>query len=259
MSTTEVSGVVPRHVAVIMDGNGRWAKKRFMPRVAGHRAGLKSVRTVIEGCNQRGVEVVTLFAFSSENWKRPAEEVSSLMSLFVQALEREVDIMHRNGVRVRFIGERSSLSLQLQQSMEQAEQLTKDNTGMVVLIAVAYGGRWDVTQAVRKLAMQCVNGELAPDQIQESTITAHLELQGIPDPDLFIRTGGEQRISNFLLWNLAYSELYFTDVLWPDFGDKELDAAFHFFSQRQRRFGLIAEQLSDTSKSESKTTNSELG
>ena len=251
MSDKEISGTVPRHVAVIMDGNGRWAKKRFMPRVAGHRAGVKSVRAVIEGCARRGVQALTLFAFSSENWKRPAEEVSSLMNLFVQALEREVDTMHRNGLRVRFIGERSLLSQQLQQSMAQAEQLTASNTGMVVLIAVAYGGRWDVVQASQKLARLCVAGQLKPEQIQEDSISACLELHGTPEPDLFIRTGGEQRISNFLLWNLAYTELYFTDVLWPDFGDEELQAAFTYFSQRQRRFGLIAEQLQGVTESHS--------
>ena len=251
MSDKEISGTVPRHVAVIMDGNGRWAKKRFMPRVAGHRAGVKSVRAVIEGCARRGVQALTLFAFSSENWKRPAEEVSSLMNLFVQALEREVDTMHRNGLRVRFIGERSLLSQQLQQSMAQAEQLTASNTGMVVLIAVAYGGRWDVVQASQNLARLCVAGQLKPEQIQEDSISACLELHGTPEPDLFIRTGGEQRISNFLLWNLAYTELYFTDVLWPDFGDEELQAAFTYFSQRQRRFGLIAEQLEGVTESHS--------
>ena len=251
MSDKEISGTVPRHVAVIMDGNGRWAKKRFMPRVAGHRAGVKSVRAVIEGCARRGVQALTLFAFSSENWKRPAEEVSSLMNLFVQALEREVDTMHRNGLRVRFIGERSLLSQQLQQSMAQAEQLTASNTGMVVLIAVAYGGRWDLVQASQKLARLCVAGQLKPEQIQEDSISACLELHGTPEPDLFIRTGGEQRISNFLLWNLAYTELYFTDVLWPDFGDEELQAAFTYFSQRQRRFGLIAEQLKGVTESHS--------
>ena len=251
MSDKEISGTVPRHVAVIMDGNGRWAKKRFMPRVAGHRAGVKSVRAVIEGCARRGVQALTLFAFSSENWKRPAEEVSSLMNLFVQALEREVDTMHRNGLRVRFIGERSLLSQQLQQSMAQAEQLTASNTGMVVLIAVAYGGRWDVVQASQKLARLCVAGQLKPEQIQEDSISACLELHETPEPDLFIRAGGEQRISNFLLWNLAYTELYFTDVLWPDFGDEELQAAFTYFSQRQRRFGLIAEQLKGVTESHS--------
>ena len=259
MPDKDIPGKPPRHVAVIMDGNGRWAKKRFMPRVAGHRAGVKSVRAVIEGCARRGVEALTLFAFSSENWKRPAEEVSSLMNLLVQALEREVDTMHRNGLRVRFIGERTLLSQQLQQSMAQAEQLTSSNTGMVVLIAVAYGGRWDLVQATQKLAELCVSGQLKPEHIQEDTISAHLELQGTPEPDLFIRTGGEQRISNFLLWNLAYTELYFTDLLWPDFGDEELQAAFNCFSQRQRRFGLIAEQLSEAADNQSLSTVRELG
>lgn len=249
MSKSAITGKQPRHVAVIMDGNGRWAKKRFMPRAAGHRAGVKSVRAVVEGCARRGVEALTLFAFSSENWKRPADEVSSLMSLFVQALEHEVSVMHRNGIRVRFIGDRALLSQQLQQGMAQAEQLTAANKGMLVLIAVAYGGRWDLLQATRKLAQQCVSGERQAQQIQEGDIAAHLELHGVPEPDLFVRTGGEQRISNFLLWNLAYTELYFTDVLWPDFDDTELAAAFSYFSERQRRFGLTGDQLESESDS----------
>ncbi len=243
MSETSTASNWPRHVAVIMDGNGRWAKKRFMPRAAGHHAGVKSVRATVEGCARRGVEALTLFAFSSENWKRPAEEVSSLMNLFVQALEREVDVMHRNGIRVRFIGQRSLLSDQLQQGMADAERRTQANTGMQVVIAVAYGGRWDLLQATSRLARQCARGERDAEQLQEADISANLELHDLPDPDLFIRTGGERRISNFLLWNLAYTELYFTDVLWPDFGDAELADAFTYFSERQRRFGLTAEQL----------------
>ncbi len=236
-------GARPRHVAVIMDGNGRWAKKRGLPRPAGHHAGVQSVRATVESCARMGIEALTLFAFSSENWKRPADEVTSLMNLFVQALDREIDSMHRNGIRVRFIGERTLLNADLQQRIASAEQRTAANTGMQLLIAVAYGGRWDLVQATRKLAQQCVQGGRTPDSIDEADISAHLELHDVPEPDLFIRTGGERRISNFLLWNLAYTELYFTDVLWPEFNEAELQVALRYFAERQRRFGLTGEQV----------------
>lgn len=242
-----------------MDGNGRWAKKRSLPRAAGHHAGVKAVRATVEGCARRGIEALTLFAFSSENWKRPAEEVSSLMNLFVKALDREVGGMHRNGIRVKFIGERALLSDKLQQRMTNAEQLTAANTGMQVLIAVAYGGRWDLLQAARKLAQQCVNGEKLAEALSEADINANLALHDVPDPDLFIRTGGERRISNFLLWNLAYTELYFSEALWPDFSDDELAAAINYFSARQRRFGLTAEQLNSQSSSAATRVASECG
>src|SRR5690348_14722117 len=192
-----------------MDGNGRWARKRGLPRPAGHHAGVKSVRATVETCVKHGIEVLTLFAFSSENWQRPVTEVSALMNLFVQALDSEIESMHRNGIRVRFIGDRSSLNEELQQRMRISEQRTASNPGLTLVIAVAYGGRWDVTQAARKLAQQCVTGVLDAQGITEDHITAQLELASLPEPDLFIRTGGEQRISNFLLWNLAYTELYF--------------------------------------------------
>ncbi len=234
---------VPRHVAVIMDGNGRWAKSRALPRHIGHRAGVKSVRTIVEGCANRGVEVLTLFAFSSENWKRPQEEVGLLMNLFLEALDREIADLHSNGIRVRFIGDQDSLAPSLRDRMRAAEARTVTNARLTLIIAVAYGGQWDLTQATRSLAAECAAGALTAAQIDEAKIASRLALAGLPDPDLFIRTGGEQRVSNFLLWNLAYTELYFCDVLWPDFDDKQLLAAFEFFSRRERRFGLTPAQL----------------
>jgi len=226
-----------------MDGNGRWARKRGLPRPAGHHAGVKSVRTTVEACAKHGIEALTLFAFSSENWQRPLTEVSALMNLFVQALDSEIESMHRNGIRVRFIGDRSSLNAELQQRMQMSEQRTANNPGLTLIIAVAYGGRWDIAQATRKLAQQCAAGTLAAQDITENHIATHLQLANFPEPDLFIRTGGEQRISNFLIWNLAYTELYFCDVLWPQFDEKQFNAALQFFSERQRRFGLTGEQV----------------
>jgi undecaprenyl diphosphate synthase len=234
--------VVPRHVAIIMDGNGRWAAARSLPRHAGHRAGLKAVRASIESCARAGVEVLTLFAFSSENWRRPREEVSLLMGLFLEALDREIADLHRNGIRVRFIGDLGQMSTALQGRMRDAEQLTRSNTRLTVVIAMAYGGRWDITQAAASLARQCSAGKLDPAQIDEARVAGELALRGLPDPDLFIRTGGDQRISNFLLWNLAYTELYFCDSLWPDFDEAELGRAIDQFGLRERRFGLTSEQ-----------------
>jgi undecaprenyl diphosphate synthase len=225
-----------------MDGNGRWAAARALPRTAGHGMGVRSVKQIVENCAQRKVEVLTLFAFSSENWQRPREEVSMLMNRFLEALDEEVDGLHRNGIRVRFIGNLSQLSTALRERMESAMRLTKDNGGMTLAIAVAYGGRWDIAMAARELARRCAAGELQSDAIDEAAIGAQMALAGLPDPDLLIRTGGEQRISNFLLWNLAYTELYFCDTLWPDFGARELDAAIDHFSRRQRRFGLTPNQ-----------------
>ena len=234
---------VPHHVAIIMDGNGRWARKRALPRKAGHRAGVKSVRESVETAAQRGVRYLTLFAFSSENWSRPRDEVSSLMKLFFEALEREVRELHKNDVRVRFIGDRDQLQTGLVEKIEEAESLTADNQGLRLLIAVSYGGRWDIVGAARRVAEQAARGELEPEQIDESTLASEMQLAGIPDPDLLIRTGGEQRISNFLLWNLAYAELYFTDNLWPDFRAPDFDAAIAHFARRQRRFGHTSEQV----------------
>lgn len=235
---------LPRHIAIIMDGNGRWARQRGLPRPAGHHAGVQAVRATVEECAQRHVQALTLFAFSSENWKRPPDEVTSLMSLFVQALERETDSMHRNGIRVRFIGDRQSLNSELRARMLASEQRTAANTGMTLIIAVAYGGRWDLLQATRQLAQECAQRQLDPSSITEADIGARLALADLPEPDLFIRTGGERRISNFLLWNLAYTELYFCDVLWPEFDQQQLTLALRYFGERQRRFGLTSEQLS---------------
>ena len=233
----------PRHVAVIMDGNGRWAARRALPRHLGHRAGVKAVRATVEGCARRGVEALTLFAFSSENWGRPAEEVSKLMQLFVEAMEREVDELSGNGIRLRFIGDLSKLQPRLRGGVVDAEARTAGNDRMTVNVAVSYGGRWDIVSATRKLAAAVAAGTLLPEAIDEASLARELALGDTPDPDLFIRTGGEQRISNFLLWNLAYSELYFCDCLWPDFNDAELERAFHHFAGRQRRFGLTASQV----------------
>ncbi len=248
----EVDGVtrLPRHVAIVMDGNGRWAKQRDLPRHAGHQAGVKSVRASVEQSVKRGIEVLTLFAFSSENWKRPQKEVSLLMDLFMVALQREVKRLKRNNVRLRIIGDRSAFSTKLQQRIAAAEMATADNNGLVLQIAANYGGRWDILQAVRKLALDVAAGELAADQITESAIAAGLSFSDLPDPDLFIRTGGEQRISNFMLWQSAYTELYFTDSYWPDFDADAFDAALAFFASRQRRFGMTGEQLPDAASQE---------
>lgn len=234
---------VPRHIAVIMDGNGRWAAKRALPRTAGHGMGVKSVKAIVENCARRGVSVLTLFAFSSENWKRPREEVSMLMGRFLEALDTEVGELHKNGIRIRFVGNLAQLSTALHERMTSAMSLTRSNTRMTLVIAVAYGGRWDIAQAAKELARRCLAGEMALDAIEESTLGATMALADLPDPDLLIRTGGEQRISNFLLWNLAYTELYFCDALWPDFADAELEAAIAHFRRRQRRFGLTPAQV----------------
>ena len=234
---------IPTHVAVIMDGNGRWARKRGRPRHAGHRAGVGAVRETVEVAAKRGISYLTVFAFSSENWSRPREEISKLMGLFVEALQREVDELHKNNVRLRFIGARQQLQPGLQDKIAAAEQQTAGNTGLGLQVAVAYGGRWDIVQAVRRLAMRVKQGHLSVDDIDDDSVAQELELAGIPDPDLLIRTGGEQRISNFLLWNLAYAELWFCDVLWPDFGERQFDEALAFFARRERRFGHTGEQV----------------
>jgi len=238
-----VPNIVPRHVAITMDGNGRWAAARGLARSAGHKAGLDPVRMCIQECTRRKVDALTLFAFSSENWRRPVEEVASLMGLFVEALDREIAELHANGVRVRFIGDRHALSVRLQSLIAAAEQRTGANQGLRLQIAMSYGGRWDIVQAAQKLARETASGALRVQDINEERFAAHLQLAGLPDAELLIRTGGEQRISNFLLWNAAYAELFFTDQLWPDFDVKELEAAFTFFAGRQRRFGLTGEQV----------------
>jgi undecaprenyl diphosphate synthase len=233
----------PQHVAIIMDGNGRWARSRGMPRVAGHRASVKVVRKIVEECGRRKVGFLTLFAFSSENWRRPAEEVGTLMRLFLDALVREIADLHKNQVRLRFIGDRDSLNVELTRRMADAEALTVNNPGLGLFVAVAYGGRWDIAQACRSLAAAAATGEIRPGDIDENAVQARLALAGVPDPDLLIRTGGDRRISNFLLWNLAYTELYFTDVLWPEFSPAHLDEAFSSFAQRERRFGKTSAQV----------------
>jgi len=230
-------------VAITMDGNGRWATANGVPRVAGHRAGLKPTRMAIQECARRGIEALTLFAFSSENWNRPADEVSSLMTLFVDSLDREIDELHANRVRVRFIGDRKLLSVRLQARIAAAEQRTAANDGLKLQIAMSYGGRWDIVQAAQELARQCSSGSIRAADIDETRFAQQLQLADVPDADLMIRTGGEQRISNFLLWHGAYAELYFSPVLWPEFDVAELEAAFAFFGGRERRFGLTQAQL----------------
>ena len=234
---------LPEHIAIVMDGNGRWAEARGEPRTFGHRAGIEPVRATIRECSRLGVGALTLFAFSSENWRRPETEVSTLMAIFMDALDREVEELHANQVRLRVIGNRQRLSVRLQQRIAEAEALTADNTGLKLQVAVSYGGRWDVLEAARRLAEQAASGALRPSEIDEERFARELQLADLPDPDLFIRTGGDHRISNFLLWNIAYAELFFTDTLWPDFGVAQLAEAIEDFSQRERRFGLTGKQV----------------
>jgi len=234
---------VPRHVAIIMDGNGRWAERRGLPRSAGHRAGVKPVRLVVEECARRGVAALTLFAFSSENFRRPVTEVGLLMQLFLEALDREIDELAARGVAIRFIGARERLEAPLVKRMAAAEQRTGGNPGLKLAIAVAYGGRWDIVAAAQRLARRAAAHELEPAAIDEARFAAELALGDLPEPDLFIRSGGDRRISNFLLWNLAYTELWFTETLWPEFDAAELERAFADFAERERRFGLAPAQL----------------
>ena len=233
----------PRHVAIIMDGNNRWAKARRLKGVAGHKAGVDAVRAVVETCAREGVEVLTLFAFSSENWRRPKDEVSALMRLFLIALEREVRKLHRNNIRLRIIGDRSAFNPALQEHMEKAEALTRDNTRMTLVIAANYGGHWDITQATRKVAEQVKAGQLEPSDITDDLIQEHLSIGDLPMPDLLIRTAGEQRISNFMLWHLAYTEFYFSEVFWPDFKREQMLRALDAYAHRQRRFGQTDDQI----------------
>jgi len=234
---------LPRHVAIILDGNGRWAEQRKLPRFAGHRAGVEAVRNIVQMCGEVGIEALTLFAFSSENWRRPKKEVGLLMELFITALDREVKKLHETGVRLQIIGDVTAFPQKLQKRIHDSMERTRDNQGLKLNIAANYGGKWDITQAVRKLAAQVAAGELKSEDIDEHSIAEHLSLSHLPEPDLFIRTGGEQRISNFLIWQLAYSELYFTHTLWPDFDREELARALHSFAERQRRFGRTGAQV----------------
>jgi undecaprenyl diphosphate synthase len=230
--------VVPRHVAIIMDGNGRWAKKRFLPRVAGHRRGVEAVRDVVKASIERGVEYLTLFAFSSENWRRPPEEVSFLMQLFLRSLEQEVEKLDANGIRFKVVGDLSPFDPRIVEHIRRGESLTRDNTRLTLTIAANYGGRWDILQA----AERCREEDPAA-AISEERLARYLSMSYAPEPDLFIRTGGEQRVSNFLLWQLAYTELHFTDDLWPDFGVESLETAFASYRRRERRFGRTSEQM----------------
>lgn len=243
--TPNASELIPRHVAIIMDGNGRWAKKRFMPRVAGHRAGVDATRKIVKHCIRQQVGILTLFAFSSENWQRPAEEVSFLMDLLLSGLEKEVPELNKNKVQLRFIGNRTRFSDKLRDKINDVETLTRHNAGMVLVIAADYGGQWDICQAAQKLAAKVEAGCLATEAISPELLRSELSLSDLPDPDLFIRTSGEIRISNFMLWQLAYSELYFTQTLWPDFNEQELDQAFAAYASRERRYGKSGEQLSE--------------
>lgn len=226
-----------------MDGNGRWAKVRHLPRTAGHHQGVKAARNIVELCARRGVEALTLFAFSSENWKRPHGEVSTLMELFISALRREAKSLAENNIRLQIIGARESFPKKLQQEMQVAEQLTADSTGMQLLIAANYGGRWDISQAVKSVLQSVQSGDMDAAEISEDIIDTYLSTAGFPEPDLFIRTGGEHRISNFLLWQLAYTELFFSDKFWPDFDEDELQRAIDVYQQRERRFGMTSEQI----------------
>lgn len=234
---------MPRHIAIIMDGNNRWAKQRHLPGLAGHKAGVKSVRQTIEGCVEMGVEALTLFAFSSENWKRPENEVRGLMDLFLLSLDREVKKLHRHGIRLRIIGDRSRFSEKLQKRMSDAEALTAENTRLMLNVAANYGGRWDIIDAAKQIAGACLRGELQLDQVDEACFNAHTNLADLPPPDLCIRTGGEQRISNFLIWQMAYTEFYFCPCYWPDFGKVELQSAIASYTSRQRRFGKTSDQI----------------
>lgn len=238
-----VTGPLPRHVAIIMDGNGRWAERRGKPRNFGHRMGAKAVRATVEHCMRRGIPHLTLFAFSSENWARPAGEVSALMGLFLKALDREVGQLDRHGVRIDFIGDTSAFSEPLRERMRHAVELTRGNTAIRVNVAVNYGGRWDLAAACRRLAERAARGELDPATIDVATVSAEVAMADQPEPDLFIRSGGDHRISNFLLWQLAYTELVFTETLWPDFGAADLDRAFAEYTARERRFGMTGEQV----------------
>lgn len=242
-SVTVSPGNLPRHIAIIMDGNGRWARNRLLPRTAGHMAGVGSVRKAVEWCARKGVKALTLFAFSSENWRRPEQEVSVLMGLFLSTLEKETRKLHENNVRLRVIGDRTAFAPELQARIAAAEKLTAGNDGLNLVIAANYGGRWDIAQAARRLAERVQGGGIRAEDINPDLFQSELCLADLPEPDLFIRTGGERRISNFLLWQLAYTELYFTATLWPDFDEQELERAIDDYAGRQRRFGHTSEQV----------------
>ncbi len=246
------AGAVPRHVAVIMDGNGRWAKQRHLPRIAGHKRGVEAVRGTVQACAERGVQFLTLFAFSSENWRRPAEEVALLMQLFHAALTHEVARLHRNGIRLRVVGDVARFDARLRELIARGEQMTQANTRLTLTVAANYGGRWDILQALARLMKE--EPETVHSGIDEARLAPYLAMSYAPEPDLFIRTGGEQRVSNFLLWQLAYTELYFTDTLWPDFDAAALDSAIAWYAARERRFGRTSEQLEEAKRGKSPAT-----
>jgi undecaprenyl diphosphate synthase len=239
---------IPKHIAIVMDGNGRWAKRQNRPRFWGHKRGVERVRSTVEGCLDLGVEALTLFAFSTENWKRPEEEVSFLMGLFVSSLNKEVKRLHKNGIRLRIIGETGRFPQQLQEAIIEAEMLTQHNSKLFLNIAANYGGRWDITKATQQLCRHVAEGKLDPEKVTSELLHQQILLSDLPEPDLFIRTGGEQRISNFLLWQMAYCELFFTDLYWPEFDREALKVAIDSFAERQRRFGRTGDQLKAESK-----------
>ncbi len=244
---TKESANVPQHIAIIMDGNGRWAKQRRQPRFMGHRAGVKAVENIVKHCAELGVGALSLFAFSSENWRRPSKEVSLLMELFALSLKQQAKRLHKNNIRLQIVGDISKFSTSLQKQITQAEELTANNSGLIINIAANYGGQWDITQAVQKVAEKVQSGQLNATDITEELIAGELTTAAISDPDLFIRTGGEQRVSNFMLWQMAYTEFYFSETLWPDFDADQLDKAILSFNQRERRFGKTSEQIQQDS------------
>jgi len=234
---------IPKHVAIVMDGNGRWARAKHRPRLLGHKKGVEAVREIVKTCSELKIECLSLFAFSSENWKRPEDEIKNLMGLFMMALDREARSLARNNVRLQIIGDLSRFSEKLQEKIKQVEELTAESDGLRLIVATNYGGRWDIARSAKRLAEQVESGEISSETITEEHLSTYITTTGLPDPDLFIRTGGEKRISNFLLWQMAYTELYFTDVLWPDFDSNELKKAITDYSSRQRRFGKTSEQV----------------
>jgi len=251
MTSDATPARVPRHLAVIMDGNGRWAERRRRPRAIGHRAGARAVNNCVDFCIEQGIGALTLFAFSSENWGRPEDEVGALMKLFLNALEREVDELHRRGVRIRFIGERDRFGDAIRKRMDNAEALTRGNDALHLTIAASYGGRWDIANAARSLAEDVAAGRLQPGDIDERMLGARTALADLPPPDLFIRTGGDVRVSNFLLWQIAYTELWFTETLWPDVDAATLRQALADFAARERRFGLTGAQANAAARAAS--------
>lgn len=250
------SGGIPLHIAIIMDGNGRWAKKRGLPRVAGHKMGVDSVRDTVEACAQLGVKYLTLYTFSTENWNRPREEVSTLMRLLLRSLKDETDELHQNDIRLTTIGDISALPVEVQKQLEEAKEKTRNNKRMTLNLALSYSGRWELLEAIRDISSKIMTGEMLPDEINEHCVSDHLTTKNIPDPDLLIRTSGEFRVSNFLLWQIAYTEFYISEVYWPDFRRKHLYEALRVFQKRERRFGLVSEQIKKKIKGLKDVSNS---